>query len=272
MSLIENAIRKAQKVGGPAQPESRRAGRARQQPAGNPPVLVEPRAFRQVALEPAHLERHQVYTQLADNAAVRSYKILRTRVLQRLQANSWSSLAITATAPGEGKTLTAINLAIALAQDATTSVFLVDLDLQRPQIAGYLGMKVDKGVMDYLGGTASLDEVAYNVGIDRLAVIPNTQVVQNSSEFLASPRMHELALALAAERPKPVVVFDLPPLLASDDVLSFAPNADAMLLVVGESVASRATLESARETLAEMNLLGVVLNRTRERDDTPYYY
>lgn len=271
MSLIENAIRKAQQVGG-AKPAEARRPRGRQQSVSEVGATATPRVFRSLQLDPSVLARKQVYTHLSDGAAVRAYKILRTRVLQRMQSNQWHSLAISATAPGEGKTLTAINLSIALAQDASTSVFLVDLDLQRPQVAGYLGMRADKGVMDFLAGDAALEDICYNVGVDRLTVIPNLQTVENSSEFLAAPRMQELIEALAAERPRPIVVFDLPPLLASDDVLGFAPNADCMLLVVGEGVGARASLESAKETLADMNLLGVVLNRTRERDDTPYYY
>ena len=71
---------------------------------------------------------------------MRAYKILRTRLLRRLEANQWHSFAVTGATAGEGKTLTAINLAMALAQDSNTWVFLVDLDLQRPSVADYLGM------------------------------------------------------------------------------------------------------------------------------------
>jgi Mrp family chromosome partitioning ATPase len=83
--------------------------------------------------------------------------------------------------------------------------------------------------------------------------------------------MLELLHALEREMPRRILVFDMPPLLASDDVLAFAPQIDALLLVVSEGVTGRNLLRGAQEILSEMNLAGVVLNRSRERNDTAYY-
>ena len=94
--------------------------------------------------------------------------------------------------------MTAINLALALSQDVNTWVFLVDLDLQRPQIANYLGMSFEKGLSDYLLGKAELEDVVYNLQSERLGVIPNARAFQHSSEFLNSPahgRVHRGARA-----------------------------------------------------------------------------
>jgi len=71
--------------------------------------------------------------------------------------------------------------------------------------------------------------------------------------------------------PRRVVIFDMPPLLASDDVLAFAPQFDSLLLVVSEGQSGRAMLRGAKEVLAEMNLMGVVLNRSKERNESAYY-
>jgi Mrp family chromosome partitioning ATPase len=181
---------------------------------------------------------------------------------------------VTGVTPGEGKTLTAINLAIALAQDVSTWVFLVDLDLQRPRVAQYFGMTGlagERGLSDYLLGDASVDSITYSPNLERFSIIPNFQPVNQSSEMLASPRMLELVRALENESPRRIVVFDMPPILAADDVLAFAPQLDSLLLVVGEGATGRDALRSAKEVLAEMNLLGVVLNRSAERDDNAYY-
>jgi Mrp family chromosome partitioning ATPase len=172
---------------------------------------------------------------------------------------------------GEGKTLTAINLALALSQDVNTFVFLVDLDLQRPQVANYLGMSFEKGQSDYLLGKAELDDIVYKLQSERLGVIPNARAFQHSSEFLNSPRMSEFTQALEREMPRRIVIYDMPPLLASDDVLAFAPQFDSMLLVVSEGKSGRAMLRGAKEILTEMNLLGVVLNRSKERNESAYY-
>jgi Mrp family chromosome partitioning ATPase len=208
---------------------------------------------------------------VTDEVAERSYKILRTRVQQRMEASGWHSIAVTAAEAGDGKTLTAINLAIALARDVNSWVFLVDLDLQRPRVAPYLGLRFDKGLSDYLAGQASFEDIVYEPGIERLAVIPNAKGLEQSSELLGSPRMFELNQALATESPRRIIVFDMPPLLLSDDVLRFLPNVDALLFVVSEGKTPRAILERARDTLPEKKLLGVVLNRSAEREISGYY-
>jgi protein-tyrosine kinase len=232
------------------------------------------RTFQPFALDERVLEENRVLPKVTDYAALRAYKILRTRLLRRLEANQWTSFAVTGVTAGEGKTLTALNLALALAQDVNTCVFLVDLDLQRPRIASYLGMSNlhgEKGLSDYLLGDESMDNIIYSPDIERFAVIPNFQPLQQSSELLASPRMLELLRMLENEMPRRIVIFDMPPILASDDVLAVAPPLDGVLLVVGEGATSRDSLRSAKEVLAEMNLLGGVHNRSSERDDNAYY-
>jgi Mrp family chromosome partitioning ATPase len=130
-------------------------------------------------------------------------------------------------------------------------------------------MSFEKGLSDYLLGKAELDEVIYKLHSERLGVIPNARAFQHSSEFLNSPRMSEFLQALEREVPRRIVIFDMPPLLASDDVLAFAPQFDSLLLVVSEGKSGRAMLRGAKEVLTEMNLLGVVLNRSKERTRAP---
>jgi capsular exopolysaccharide synthesis family protein len=217
------------------------------------------------------MERHRVLLRVPDVAISRAYKILRTRVLHRMSANNWYSLGITGTAAGEGKSLTAINLALALAQDVNTWVFLVDLDLQRPQLGAYLGMSYEYGLTDYLTGQAELEQIVYDIGVKRLAVVPNATSVEQSSELLSSPRMADFLNAMEAQAPRRMVVFDMPPLMVTDDVLAFAPRVDTFLLVVSQGQTARRTLANAKEVLSEVNLMGVVLNRSTERNDSPYY-
>jgi capsular exopolysaccharide synthesis family protein len=227
--------------------------------------------FQGAALDPATMAANKVLPQLTDRPARRGYKILRTRVLQKLEANQWRSFAVTGPDTGAGKTLTAVNLAIALAQDPNTWVFLVDLDLQRPKVGTTLGMSFSRGLTDYLLGDATFDEVIYHPGIDRLAVVPNSRPIEQSSELLSSQRMHDFMSMLEAEAPRRIIVYDAPPLLVSDDVLTVAPQIDGVLLVATQGVTPRSTLEQAKDVLADMNVLGVVLNRSSERDDSPYY-
>ena len=138
-------------------------------------------------------------------------------------------------------------------------------------MAAQLGIQCERGLGEYLLGEAEVEQVIYDCGLPSLLVIPNTRTFDHSSEMLGSARMHDLLRLIHTEMPNHIVVFDMPP-LTSDDVLTFAPRVDGVLLVVAEGRTERASLEKAKELLAEMNLLGVVLNRSAERDDELAYY
>jgi protein-tyrosine kinase len=281
-SSIEDAIRRnftagsvaERQIPGAERPNAVESTNLRQRVrrvSAQPSEVQQARRFRNASVDARAMERQCVLPAVSDTAALRAFKILRTRVLRRLDMHKWSSIAVSGMSVGEGKTLTAINLALALSQDVNTWVFLVDLDLQRPQVANYLGMSFEKGLSDYLLGKAELEDVVYNLQSERLGVIPNARAFQHSSEFLNSPRMSEFTAALEREVPRRIVIFDMPPLLASDDVLAFAPQFDSLLLVVSEGRSGRAMLRGAKEILAEMNLLGVALNRSKERNESAYY-
>ncbi|HKU17121.1 MAG TPA: CpsD/CapB family tyrosine-protein kinase [Steroidobacteraceae bacterium] len=274
MSIIEEAVRRsAERQNRQADPSRTGAPRLKRVPSPQVDIGAA-RRFQPIALDKAAMHDARVLPELDDAGALRAYKILRTRVLRRLEANQWHSFAVTGVTAGEGKTLTAINLAIALAQDVSTWVALIDLDLQRPRVADYLGLRNsngERGLSDFLLGNASFENIMYCPEIERLAVIPNFSPIVNSSEMLTSPRMTELMQALDAETPRRILIFDMPPVLAADDVLAFAPQINGLLLVVAEGTTDRTQLKRAKEVLAEMNLLGVVLNRSAERNDSAYY-
>jgi protein-tyrosine kinase len=279
MSIIEEAVRKTaeKRHRNTSDPVSHAPSAARVRrltPAMAPADLSHARRFKSLQLDTEILERNCILPGVNDASAVRAYKILRTRITKRLEAQQWRSFGVTGLSPGDGKTLTSINLAITLAQNVNTWVFLVDLDLRRGQVArslGLTGSQGEAGLSDYLLGDASVDDIIYTPGIERLAIVPNFQPIADSSEALMTARMGELLQALERETPRRIIIFDLPPLLASDDVLAFAPQVDSMLLVVAEGSTGRSQLESAKETLSEMNLLGVVLNKSAETSETDYY-
>lgn len=234
-----------------------------------------PRTFVPATLDAATMERHCILLGMSDQAALRAYKILRTRLRRRLTANQWRSIGITSEGQGVGKTVTAINLAIAFAQfaqDVRTPTFLVDLDLYRPSVGAYLGMKFGKGLSDYLLGEAEIEDIIYSPPVKGLAIVPNSRPLQNASELLASSRMVELVRYLESQGPRHVVLYDMPPLLMSDDVLVFAPHMDCLLDVIAVGVTPRASLERSKELLSELNVVGVVLNHAAELDRDEHYY
>jgi Mrp family chromosome partitioning ATPase/pSer/pThr/pTyr-binding forkhead associated (FHA) protein len=241
-------------------------------PAEKDTHALLPTTFRVAAIDHATMERHAVLLGVQDDAAVRAFKILRTRVRRRMTANHWRSVGITGSGEGVGKTMTSINLALSMAQDNRSPVFLVDMDLNRPHVGTYFGMKFDKGLTDYLLGEATLEEIVYSPGVDGLAVIPNGRALQHSSELLHSPRMGELVSALEAAQPERTILYDLPPILMSDDVLVFTPHLDCVIDVVAVGITPRASRERSRDILGELNVVGIVLNRATGPDNAGHYY
>ena len=218
------------------------------------------------------LRRSRVIAGLGAGPVTDAYGMLRTRVLHRLRQNAWQALAVTSPGQGEGKTLTAVNLAVSLAREVNHTVLLVDFDLRRPSIHRYFGYQPKKGLSDYLNGSATVGELLFNPSLDRLVVLPNTVPMSNSSEILSSPTLVRLVEDLKSRYPDRLVIFDLPPLLSTDDALAFSPYVDAVLMVVEEGRTRRSQLERSVETLAgNAALLGTVLNKSHEALNIDYY-
>lgn len=200
-----------------------------------------------------------------------AYKILRTQVEQRLAARDWNAIAVTSPGAGAGKTSTAINLSMALAQEVHRTVLLADLDFRNPNVHKRFGCEIDLGLVDYLLDDVPLSEILINPGVERLVLLPaGKRAVPNSSELLSSPKMSLLVEELKARYPSRIIVFDLPPLLWSDDTLAFSPYVDTTLLVVAEGLTTKDELTRAVEVLQGTNVLGTVLNKSLETQSSYY--
>jgi Mrp family chromosome partitioning ATPase len=221
-------------------------------------------------LDPQILETNRITGLQKPDVGGAAYKMLRTRVLQRMRSHGWRKLAITSPRARAGKTLTAINTAISLAQEPNQQVVLVDLDLRNPSIHSSLGLEAELGLSDHLLRDVPIENVLLKPGIPRLYIVPNWERLENSSEVIASPRMAQLTQTLAATSPSTIVIFDLPPLLDADDMLTFMPQVDAVLFVVAQGETLQDDLARSTELLRELTVLGTVLNKSNE--DAPSYY
>lgn len=214
---------------------------------------------------PGHLERNRIMNPDAGEPAAAAYRMLRTQVLQRLDAHGWRSLAIFSAGADDGKTTTAINLAVNMAIDRSHTVLLVDFDFKRPTLAARLGLTPEFGADDALTGRAALEDCLYHPqGFDRLVVLPARAALSNSSEILAGPRNRALVAELRARYPERVIIFDLPPVLHADDALSFAPLVECGLVVASEGRTRRNDLVRTIELLNKTPLIGTVLNRAAD--------
>jgi capsular exopolysaccharide synthesis family protein len=200
------------------------------------------------------------------------FRILRTKVLLPMRENGWQTVAIVGATPGVGKTTIASNLALSIALDSNQSVLLVDADLRRPKVADYFGIKVEHGLAEYLASKADLGDLLVNPGVERLVVLPSRGSAQNSTELLSSRRMQELLPELRNRYASRIVIFDLPPLLATGDALAFLHNFDCALLVVENGRNTAEELQEARRLMQGTNFLGWVLNKGDAGSGSAYYH
>jgi capsular exopolysaccharide synthesis family protein len=220
----------------------------------------------------ARLQSNRLVAGLMRDGLTDIYRMLRAQVLRNLRATDSSTVAICSANSGEGKTLTAANLAISMAMEPNQTVLLVDLDLRRPRIQEYFGLKeVEAGLCDYLDGKADLADAFANPGIHGLVLLPVRRRLINSSELLSSPRMQHLLSELKGRYSDRIVIYDLPPLLATDDSLVVLPYIDTSLLVVREGVTRAGEIQRSLRLLENHKLLGTVLNDSAETTPHPYY-
>lgn len=244
------------------------------QTVGAKPASVPPITYTQTrvcAVNAQRLDEHRVLTAQSRADVIAGYKVLRTQVLQRMVTQGWNTLGITSTGCGQGKTLTAINLAISLARDEQRTVLLGDLDMYRPKVHEYFDHSPDFGIGDYFKNEIPLPQILFNPGLNRLVVLPGKGPIANSSEILGSLKMVRLVREMKTRYASRFVIFDLPPVLSGDDVLAFAPQIDAFLIVIEDRVTEREELLQLVELLKGSTILGTVLNKSSEMVRAYYY-
>ena len=204
-------------------------------------------------------------------AAGHAYRMLRTQVLQRARTHGLGTLGIVSAVNGEGKTLTAINLALSLAAEPNQSVLLVDFDLRRPAIASTLGLSAEQGLESWFTADIPTRQVCYGLeGVERLQVLPTLAPVSGSSEILAGIGTRKLLNELKGRDSSRLVLVDLPPVLLSDDALVVAPLLDAVVLVVHERRTRREDVVRVMELLGNTKIIGTVLNSSSESEKRAY--
>jgi protein-tyrosine kinase len=232
---------------------------------GDAPTL-NPELAQQVELpnEPRLRELRVVLPRQNDPAA-QSYKMLRAQVLQRARQHGMRAIGIVSAVQGEGRTLTAINLALSLAAEPNQSVILVDFDLHQPAIARALDLPAAPGVETHFTDGAPIETLWRRfTGLPRFTLLPAGAPLPASSEWLAGDAARSLMTTLRGAAGNPLILVDLPPALLFDDVLAAAPLLDGVIVVVAEGRTRREDLARVFELLRSTPVVGTVLN---ESDD-----
>lgn len=207
----------------------------------------------------------------AQNPRAESFRQLRTNLQFANISGKAKSVLVTSSVPGEGKSTTAANMAIALAQ-AGQSVCLVDADLRRPMINDYLGLDRNAGLTTALVGSADVNDLIQPWGEDSLYVLTSGQIPPNPSELLGSEEMANLLLRLEAAFD--VVIVDAPPLLPVTDAAVLSQHVGGAVIIVG---AQKTTIHDLEKSLASLTMvgarvLGLVLNRLPAKGPDAYSY
>ena len=222
-------------------------------------------------IEAARLLENRCVCVSADSEELEAYKVLRTRVQQAAKIKGWNTILITSPNPGDGKTLTAINLALTFAKAYNQTVILVDCDLRRQNVHRVLGIESDAGLVDFLVDDKPLNEFIIWPGIEKLTLISGGRCIQNSAEILGSVRMKSLMQELKARYDDRFVIIDSPPVLSGADTMALAPCVDAILMVVKQSCTRMRDIKRAIEMIPQDKFLGYVLNH-QQRSGKAYYY
>jgi non-specific protein-tyrosine kinase len=226
-------------------------------------------------VDPNVLRKNKLYSLFKNNKMTDYFDIAKGQLLKKLDQLKGNCIIVTSVHPGEGKTFTSINLAISMAREHDRTVMVVDTDLRNPWRShrdfahDFFSLTPEKGLVDYLENDAELSDIIINPGINKLTIIPAGRRAINSAELLSSPRMeflvNELKTRYGNER---IILFDCPASLACVDPMVFAQLVDGIVFVVESDRTTNEDLKKAMALFKDNPILGVIFNKSKEKDDT----
>ena len=179
------------------------------------------------------LERNRIVSFAMTDPSHVAFNVLRTKVQKAMQDNGWKSLAITSPTAGCGKTTVAINLALSLARQPHCRTMLVDLDLGKSGVADSLGISAAGSIGSYLDGQGSFEDCFVRLSDNLILGLNLAPGPQSCRDDARSADAGHAASGSRTRYAADVIVFDLPPMLATDEAIAFLPQVEASLLVIG---------------------------------------
>jgi receptor protein-tyrosine kinase len=246
-------------------------------PSGPPPSASEPmpgggqRTSRRVTIDGHRLRSSEIImpgaerTRLAEEFRVIKRPLILKAFAKGPQAvKNGNMIMVTSAGPKEGKTFTAINLAMSIAAERDLTVLLVDADLSRPQILAKLGLEAETGLVDVLADSSvDLADVLLRTNFDNLSLLPAGRTNPDCTELLASTRMEALVQEIARRYADRVIIFDSPPILASSEPSVLALHMGQIVFVVEAARTSEAMVKASLDLISFCDNIGFVLNKAR---------
>ena len=207
---------------------------------------------------PRNIDRALVAAHSPDAATARQYRGLCARIMHADQATPVKVIMITSPGSGEGKSVTAANLALTMAREYQRPTCLIDANLRSPKLQQMFGLADGPGLVDLLAGRATLDEALTLVEPAGVTVLTAGRGVEHPAELLGTPLLRRVFDTLRGQFDR--IVIDTPAAIPMVDLGMLAPLADRIVLVVRAGITSRASIQDAMGTIDSSRLLGVVLN------------
>lgn len=198
------------------------------------------------------------------------YRTVRTNIHFSTVDKELKSIMLTSSAPGEGKSTSAANIAIVFAQEGL-NVLLVDSDMRKPTMHHTFHLKNGSGLSSVLTRQAEVADVIFETEVEHLSVMPCGPLPPNPAELIGSKAMKHLIEQL--EQEYDLLVFDAPPLLSVADAQILSNECDGTILVINTGATEKEIAVKAKEALesADANILGVLMNNYKLSKDNYYY-
>jgi protein-tyrosine kinase len=253
---------RARRVDNPASPVPAERGVEADLPpaaARTAPLDASPRLMTQ-------LDGHLVAALAPTSLAAEQYRSLRTRIKRAESGRALRAIAITSPNKGDGKSLTAANLALTMAQEFQQRVLLIDCDMRRPSVHTLFGLSEGPGLADVLMNVAELDHALVSLPEHHLTVLPAGAPPSNPAELLGSAAMRRVLDTLRTRFDR--ILIDVPPVAPLADLHILAPVVDGLLMIVRAGVTPKPAIERALAGLDSGKVLGLVLNESGGSDNT----
>lgn len=276
MERIQAAIQKAKaKRSGDAPTLSRSRNKVlavREAGEGQRPAEAAWAELEPFTPDSAVLQQHRIVTFDRGDPAHTSFDMMRTRALRTMRENNWIALGVTSPTAGCGKTTVSLNLAFSLAHQSDLRIVIMDLDLRRPSMARLIGLSRPQSVASMLQGTQEITESFVRCG-ENLALGTSARGSRRAAEVLHHSSTGKTLAALRTRLKPDVIIYDLPPMLASDDAMAFLPHLDCVLLVAAAEHSRLDEIDKCGHDLADQtNVLGLILNKCRYPGEEYAYY
>lgn len=259
------------------------AGGALKHPPGTePPVQLQPHSTersRRILVDLPGLAAAGLVTPDAPRAQIADeFRVIKRPLLANAQRKAASSgapanlIMVTSALAGEGKTFTAVNLAMSLAMELDSTVLLADADVANPSLPSVLRFSSPKGLLDILTDSSiGLPDVLLRTNVPKLSILPAGTAHRRATELLASEAMERLIAELAHRYADRIVVFDAPPLLPTTESRALATHMGQIVVVVEADKTTHGALKQALATIEACPVVMTMLNKATRSEVGSYY-